>query len=234
MTDKPRLMKPDAKGTTSLGVDRAGGHVIKFEDDAGGLFLTPQGLKVRGKPAFGSYENAMAVAVYMADKAPFWKADLLEYAHKRADWQGLIDAVIDAGTFTESTVTQYRHVARSIPPERRVEGVSFSHHAEVASLEPSDQVKLLERAKRDHLSVSDLRREVRKEKKVRRVLKGQASELATAHDRVVEHAYEAAGLCREIPLHDCANAERLITKARAELDKTEASVKHYRKVQGKS
>lgn len=234
-SSKPKLVKPAKESTeTSLAVDRSGGHVIKFEDEDGGLFLTPDGLKTRGKPAFGSYENAMAVAVYMEEKSPFWKADLLEYAHTRADWAGFLEQVIDAGTFTKRSIDQMRYVSRAVPLSRRVEGVSFTHHAEVASLEPDDQEKYLKRAKSEHLSASELRRVVRKERKVRKVLKGQASELAQAHDRVVEHAHEAAHLCREIPTHDCANAERLLKKARTELDRVEDAITKYRKVQGKA
>lgn len=231
----PRLVRPHGKESQSLAVDRDGDLALRFEDEDGALLLTPSGLRVRKKPSYGSFENAMAAAVYMAEKAPFWKADLLEYAHKRPDWAGLIDQVIDAGTFTKKTIDQYRYVARAVPVESRVEGLSFSHHEAVASVpDADDKKKLLEQAKREHLSVSDLKKVVRKQKKVKRVMSGQASSLSNLQHKIVEHAHEAAAFCREIPHQDCAQAEKMIEKARRELDRCEDAVAKFRTAQGKA
>lgn len=202
--------------------------VIRF----GGFHLTSDGLQVHGRPEFGDYEAAMRCAVYLEDKAPFWKADLLEYGHTRTDWSGLLDAVVDAGTFTKSTVSQYRYVARAVPPADRVEGLSFSHHEAVASLPSPDRRHYLEQAKREHLSVSSLKEIIRKEKRVRRVLKGQASAMAKAHDAVVDAAHAAALACQEIPRHDCAKAEKKLAEARRHLDRCETALRAYRKAGG--
>lgn len=51
-------------------------------------------------------------------------------------------------------------VASRIPPERRVRGLSFSHHATVAGLEPEEQDRLLLEAMARGLTVQDLRAEV--------------------------------------------------------------------------
>lgn len=58
------------------------------------------------------------------------------------------------------TLANLASVARAYPPARRREVVSFTHHVEVASLEPEEADALLDRAERDHLSTRDLRREV--------------------------------------------------------------------------
>lgn len=225
---KPNLVKPGVVGRVEVSAT-PGLPTIRF----GGIHLTADGVTFHGKPDFGDYENAMRCAVYLEDKAPFWKADLLEYGHKRIDWAGFLDAVVDAGTFTKSTISQYRYVARAVPAERRVEGLSFSHHEAVASLPGSDQRGYLERAKRDHLSVSALKQVVRKSKAVRRILKGQASELANAQDAVTIAAHDAAAACKEIAADDCKHAEKKLGAARRLLDTCELAVKTLRKAQGK-
>ena len=55
------------------------------------------------------------------------------------------------------------YVASSIEPSRRREKLSFSHHAEIAALEPADQDRWLERAEHDRLSVRCLREAIRGE-----------------------------------------------------------------------
>lgn len=232
----PRLVKPSKGGSpdTSLAMNKEGQGVLKFEDDAGGLHLTPDGLKVVGKPAFSTFENTMHFAVYMAEKSPWWQVDLIGYAKSRADWSEFIDQIIDAGTFTKGTIDQYAHLYKALPPKRRVDGVSFSHHQAVSSVEDAtEQRTYLERAKREHLSVSELRQVVRKHRKVRKVLKGQASELAAAQNAITESAYVAAILCHEIPKADCKHAERVLVKVRQELEHTEALIGKLRKAQGK-
>lgn len=230
MSTKPRLVKPAGKVSGGGLVPAAASTLpaIKF----GGIHLTADGVQFHGKPEFGDYESAMRCAVYLEDKAPFWKADLLEYGHKRADWAGLIDAVVDAGTFTKSTISQYRYVARAVPAEERVEGLSFSHHEAVAPLPSSDKRHYLAKAKREHLSVSALKQVIRREKPIKRVLKGQASEMAKAHDAVASAAYDAAAACREIPQHDCKDAEKKIKEARRYLDQCETAVERLRRVAG--
>lgn len=228
----PRLVK--RKGVTAAVVTpEPSPRALTFASDEGGFSLTATGVVVTGRPIFGDWDSALNLAVYLEERSPFWKADLLEYGHTRSDWAGLIDSVVDASKFTESTVRQYRHIAKAVPMADRVDGLSFSHHAEVASLPAEDKRPMLERAKRDHLSVSALRQVVRKARKVRRILKGQASELAKAQQAITEHAIEAASLCRLIASHDAKDAERWIGKARRELDRCEESVEKFRKVQGK-
>ena len=178
---------------------------IKF----GGFGLGADGLTVTGKPDFADYESAMRCAVYLEQHAPWWKADLLEYGHKRADWEGLIDAVVDASSFTASTVSQYRYVARSVPAHERVEGLSFSHHEAVAALPSPDKRYYLDQAKREHLSVSALKQTIRSERTTTKILNGQASELAQAHaDIVLACPFKILVVVRSLRIV-CFNAETL-------------------------
>jgi len=58
----------------------------------------------------------------------------------------------------------WKYVAHSVPPQRRLPHVDYSHHAEVASLSASDQKRILKATEREGLSkmqVRDLANEAR-------------------------------------------------------------------------
>lgn len=224
---KPTLAKRGRGGETPTATPSM--PAIRF----GGFTLGSDGLTVTGKPEFGHYEAAMQCAVYLGQHSGWWIADLLEYGYKRPDWEGLIDEIVDAKTFTASTVSQYRYLSRSVPAHERVDGLSMSHHEAVASLPSPDKKYYLEQAKRDHLSVSSLKQVIRKERKTTKILKGQASELAKAHADIANAAAEAQQACREIAHQDAAHGEQKISEARNALDDAETAVAALRKAQGK-
>lgn len=205
-------------------------RALKF----GAFQLTADGLRVVGRPEFSDYEQALGAASYLGEKAPFWKADLLEYGHNRKEWAGLIEAVVDAEKFTAATVSQYRYVARSVPAENRVEGLSFSHHEKVAPLSPADQRRYLKRAKQEHLSVAELTQVIKKEQhKAKRVIRGQAAELSALHAAVADAAYDASQACKAIPRDDGKDAYTHLRAARTALDTCEAAIKKLKAAQGK-
>lgn len=199
----------------------------------GAFSLAADGVTVKGKAEFGDWEAALHAVDYLEQKSPFWKADLFAYAQKRSDWEGLLDAVIDAGTYTQRTVDQYRYVSKNVPPAERVEGLSFSHHEAVAALPSGDKKIFLARAKRDHLSVSELKAAVRKVRHVK-ILKGQASELAKLQARVAQHADTAIEECRAITRDDCKKAEAAIKRAGRALEDCAEAVAALRKATGKT
>jgi hypothetical protein len=84
----------------------------------------------------------------------FWLGDLQLYADRFGEEASQI---LDETDLADKTLANARWVASQIPVSRRREGVSFSHHAEVASLEPAQQDEWLERAQVEDLSVHELR-----------------------------------------------------------------------------
>jgi hypothetical protein len=64
--------------------------------------------------------------------------------------------------YDAQTLMNMVYVASAIPPQQRVEALSWSHHAEVAALPPEERGPLLESAASNRLSVRCLRTEVRK------------------------------------------------------------------------
>lgn len=65
--------------------------------------------------------------------------------------------------FTEAYLRRARWVCQKIAPNRRLKELSFEHHAAVAGLKEPEQDKWLHRALEKNLSVSDLRRAMRKQ-----------------------------------------------------------------------
>lgn len=197
----------------------------------GAFHLTGDGLKVQGKAEIADFTSALSAVTYLESASPFWKADLLAYARQREDWAEALDSIIDAEHFTKGSVDEYVRVAKAIPPEARVEGVSFGHHQAVASLPHTQRLPLLKRAKREHLNVSELRREVRKTK-ARRIIKGQSGELAKLQAAIADHVHDAIEACREIMREDCKHAAKAIEKARHHLDGASVAVAKLKKAQG--
>jgi hypothetical protein len=65
--------------------------------------------------------------------------------------------------FEFGTLMNWGSVARNVETSRRREGVSFSHHTEVAKLEPDDQVRWLARAAEKKLSTKKVRQQIARE-----------------------------------------------------------------------
>lgn len=208
-------------------------RAIRFGDLADSFALTATGVVVTGEPTYGDLEAALEFADEMEKRSPFWKGDLLNYAYSRVDWQGSIDAIVDRWALTPETLDNYRSVAKRVPAERRVRELSYGHHEAIASKPEAEQAEYLARAQKEHLTVSKLKQVVSKEKRVRKILSGQASALAKAQNAVIEHAHEAAAHCRAIAHHDCHEGEKMIAKARRELDRAEEALLRFRKAQGK-
>ena len=87
--------------------------------------------------------KALAISLSRAHKASgWWLADWIVYGESREDWKEQIDALIDVEALTEQSVRQYRYIAKSVPKARRLKGVPFGHHAEVASLSADEQWRM--------------------------------------------------------------------------------------------
>jgi uncharacterized protein YbdZ (MbtH family) len=82
-------------------------------------------------------------------------------AYGEAAFSGRYREAIEQTSLDYQTLRNYAWVARRFPLLRRREGLSFGHHAEVASLPPPEQDFWLRKAEDLRWSTSRLRREVR-------------------------------------------------------------------------
>ncbi len=152
--------------------------------------LTMTGLEVHGEPTFPEHQGVFDFINRAVKASAWWAADWVAYGESREDWQDKIDQLVDAEFFTEGTLKQYRYVAQNVPPSRRLDGVSFSVHAEVAGLDAKEQREWLARAKDHGWSKRELRAAIRAAERTQ-ILSGQAPTMHTV-DVQVRVVVEAA------------------------------------------
>jgi hypothetical protein len=111
----------------------------------------------------------------------WWLGDWLRFGNAKFGERYVRAARITG--YDVQTLMNFVYVASRFEPCRRNEKLSFSHHAELAALEPDDQDQWLERAETERLSVRDLREELRR---VTRASEAASEELAPpAHNDLV-------------------------------------------------
>lgn len=104
---------------------------------------------------FGQFESALHGVTAAGDSVRWWLGDLLVFGEARFGEE--YAQALDGMRLSEHQLRRYRWVAERISPVRRRENLSFSHHQEVAALEPVDQERLLAIAEEGQLSVAALR-----------------------------------------------------------------------------
>lgn len=95
-------------------------------------------------------------------KSCHWRiGDWLNYGERK--WGEVYAQALenDGSGFAYQTLANDKYVASRIELSRRKEHLSFTHHAEVAGLEPEQQDEFLDRAEDERLTTRELRQLVR-------------------------------------------------------------------------
>lgn len=90
----------------------------------------------------------------------WWLGDWVRYGNARYGERYKLAAQITG--YDSQTLMNMAYVASRFDLSRRREGLSFSHHAELAALPQGDQESWLDTAAADHLSVRALREALRR------------------------------------------------------------------------
>lgn len=139
-----------------------------------GFVLDEQGLHVVGRPNFEQYQGAGDFIKRTHQASGWWLADWIKYGESRSDWSDRLDAELGAEAgVTEQTVRNYRRVSKAFPPEARVEGVSFAHHAAVAGAEPAEARQILSEARTEGWTAAETQKQWRARKRTK-IIEGQA------------------------------------------------------------
>jgi hypothetical protein len=177
--------------------------------DIPGCEFTPTSLAL---PDGLTFDHWMRIGrqLQLADLAvQWWIGDWLNYGEHRYG-EKYSQAIEETGR-AKKTLMNYAYVARAIEPSRRRDVVDFSTHAEVASLKPEDQERVLAKAAKEKLSKGSVRREADKVKRESRP-KPKDNELILSVDgRAFLDRYmeELAKLTEEIP-QGCLSIQSLI------------------------
>jgi hypothetical protein len=117
------------------------------------------GLALPDKLPFDDWE-AIGKQLKMADAAvQWWVGDWLNFGEKA--YGEIYAQAIDATEWRYQTLANAKSIAAKIEFYRRRENLSFSHHAEVVSLPPAQQDKLLDEAIENQWTRAELRTAVR-------------------------------------------------------------------------
>lgn len=149
-------------GVTTL--DVATGEIVT--DEAGALVLavdgfafTPTGLEVTGEPDFVTWQGVGRKLQYAQRCIHWWIGDWSNYGEAHFG-ETFAQAIADTG-YSEQTVQNDKWISGRVPTSRRRESLDFGHHAEVAALEPAAQEFWLGKAEAEHLTVRELREEIK-------------------------------------------------------------------------
>lgn len=108
---------------------------------------------------FETFASAVAFAGAANDAAKWALGDLLIFGQNRYGEE--YAQVLASARVSDRQAERYRYVAQQVRHPRRRENLSFSHHEEVAALDPPDQDRLLVSAIDAGWSTGDLRERVR-------------------------------------------------------------------------
>lgn len=129
------------------------------------ILTTRVGLHFPDVLTFDRWQDAGRHIARIVDTSAWCLGDWLVYG--QSHYSDRYRHAIDAVGLDYQTLRNYAWVARRYPAERRREGLSFQHHAEVAALPPEEQDRWLNRAAEEGWSKTELRKHVRSDRQRR-------------------------------------------------------------------
>jgi len=139
-----------------------------------GVQWTTRGLIVTDPSLpFETVEALFRAAGEIKTAMSFIIGDLLNFAEAR--YSDRYVQAAEATGLSYSTLTNYASVMRKVAPSRRRESLRFSHHAEVASLEPEEQERWLAQAEERGWTTGELREALADGRAVARAVKQPAA-----------------------------------------------------------
>ncbi len=120
--------------------------------------FTSVGVRILGKPGLTDWKGPLQFALWCQRAGPWWIGDLLNAGEDRFNESF---SQMCEGAVSAEMLNRYASVARRVPIENRVAGLSWSAHASVARLPLDLQKKLLQEADRHGWTSDELRAKAR-------------------------------------------------------------------------
>lgn len=125
----------------------------------GAFTLTPTGLTTVGVPKFKEW-LACGDFIQKANKSVhFWLGDWLRFGE--GAYGEMYTQAMDETKYAYDTLSRDKWIASRIESCRRRQNLTFSHHQEVADLEPEEQDKMLDMAEKNKMTTAEFRKAVR-------------------------------------------------------------------------
>lgn len=142
------------------------------------ISMTPTAWAVAGDMSLLEWSQSGRRLGIIGRGTGWWIGDWVNYGNARFGERYVRAARITG--YDVQTLMNMVYVASRFESSRRRQNLSFSHHAELAALDPEEQDYWLERAESERLSVRCLREEVRR---ARRLVEAEAEpELETSEE----------------------------------------------------
>ena len=123
--------------------------------------ISESGLSVVDELTYDQWSTLMQTLYRMDCAFQFALGDALNYGENR--YGERYAQAMEVTGHSYQSLANYAWVAKAVPIDRRVSGLSWTHHRIVARLEPEQQTIMLERALREKMTVTALNEEVRGE-----------------------------------------------------------------------
>lgn len=113
---------------------------------------------------FDEWKEAGRFLKQVEGSVQFWIGDWLNFGKKKYE-HGRYKIALNELGYELKTLENISYISESIESSRRREDLGFSHHSEVAPLLPEEQSQWLDKAEQDHLSVRELRTQIKEAKR---------------------------------------------------------------------
>ncbi|HEY4234370.1 MAG TPA: hypothetical protein VGM76_13140 [Lacipirellulaceae bacterium] len=120
----------------------------------GPFHFTSVGVRITGKPELAEWLGPLQFALWCQRAGPWWIGDILNAGEDRF---GETFSQACEGAVSAEMLNRYASVARRVPLENRVPGLSWSAHAMVARLPHDEQRPLLLQAERHGWTSDEIR-----------------------------------------------------------------------------
>lgn len=127
-----------------------------------GCKLTEKGAIFNADLSFEEWQAIGGTLRYLEKSVLFWIGDWINYGEKK--YGEKYAQAIESTGYNQGTLQNAAWVASNVEISRRREDLPFSHHQEVASLDPKKQEEILAIAKTSNLTRQQLREVVKTEK----------------------------------------------------------------------
>ena len=119
------------------------------------FMFTTSGLQIAEHTKYEEWLGCFQFLKAAEKSIQFWIGDWINFGERK--WGDKYTEAFDMFDYDYGTLRNYAYVAKNVDLSRRNDKLSFSHFAEVASLEPKEQQRLLKKAEDEDFSVSKLR-----------------------------------------------------------------------------
>ena len=172
-------------------------HIGSLTDS---VSISETGLAVVKELSFDQWSSLMGTLSRMDTAFQFAIGDALLYGESR--YGERYSQAVDVTGQSYQSLANYVWVSKAVDKDRRVAGLSWTHHRIVAKLDPEKQTELLTLAKKNDWTITTLMEEVRGEPLTKNNLeqvsvpKGMSVSEANA---VLHQATNCTSLCDECP-----------------------------------